>query len=143
MSYTGFSVGRIPPADRSNAKSRDSSGADSAEPKEVLCSSTCTHKIISLHACRTCQHNIMSSRTLILSLGASVSFGGAPGPQPHMLIAQPIAANHSAPARLQLCIWRVSFWRIFARFPCDRMTCSLDVTLHVESALPSRLASYA
>jgi len=39
-SYAGQVTGRTPPADNASASSNESRGADTAEPNEVLCSST-------------------------------------------------------------------------------------------------------
>ena len=150
MSYAEVSVGKTPPADRSNAKSRDSSGADRADPKEVLCSSTCSKQVQLRSRCT--QSTSVDCRANLSSLvyAASSDFGGAPGLQLHTLTTKPTVANHSAPRHLLLCTWKTSFWQSQAARSiwvstsrCCGTTCSLEATLDFAHHWISRPASYA
>lgn len=153
MSYEEESVGKTPPADRSSAKSRHSSGADRADPKEVLCSSTCrqtsaialmahSSKIINCMACWSCPetHSLTCSQS-----EESSDVECAPGPQPHTLIARPTVANHPAPMHLRLCTWKIVSWQAVSvsKSWCCRTACSLEVISNFDSDLTSRPSCYA
>ena len=93
VSYAALVTGRTPPADSASARSKESRGADRAEPKEVLCSNT-YGQVCQIHTGLRCILSRLKETGVMVCVSKSLCI---PDHQLHKLTGQPTVASLPVP----------------------------------------------